>query len=110
MHALAASTGLVALVEADGKQATVSSSVGFESPATPYLPLSLDHETLLGRSVADRALHTSGALNATTRSFSRTAHRSPGPVGSTVIAPLVAGGRAIAVLSLGFASTGTVER
>ena len=104
LHALAGTTGVVALVEGDGKRATVSSAVGFEPPLTPYLPLSLDAETLLGRSVADRALHTFGSAERANAILLEDSTPLPGPAGTTLIAPLVAGGRAVAVLSIGFNS------
>ena len=95
-------TGVVAVVDGDGKQATVSSAVGFDPPLTPHLPLSLDSDTLLGRAVTDRELHTFGSAERGNAILLEDSTPLPGPAGATMIAPLVAGGRAVAVLCIGF--------
>ena len=104
VHALGASTGLIALADADGKHATVAHSVGLESSPAPGVPLSLDRETLLGRAVADRELHTFGAADRDNAILLEDSSPLVTAADSAVIAPLLEGGRAIAVLCLGFAA------
>src|SRR5262245_55748073 len=54
LHTLGATTGLVALVGSDGKQATVLRAIGFDPPVESGIPLSLDSGTPFGRAIADR--------------------------------------------------------
>ena len=104
LHALGGTTGVVALVGGDGKQATVSSAIGFEPPLTPYLPLSLDAATILGRAVSDRAMHTFESAERGNAILLEDSTPLAGAGGTTLIAPLVVGSRPIAVLSIGFDS------
>src|SRR6185503_15168487 len=102
LHALDATAGLVAVVSGDGKHALVSGAVGFDPPLEPRLPLSLDSDTLLGRAFTDRELHAYRPAergNAILLEDSTPLH---GPGGVTMIAPLVAGGRTVALLGVGF--------
>jgi signal transduction histidine kinase len=104
LHAFGATTGLIALVDHDGRHAVVSRAIGFEAPIEPGLSISLDRETLLGRAVANRELQpfeNSERGNAILLEDS-----TPLAVGggTTIITPLVAGGRTIAVLFIGFDS------
>jgi signal transduction histidine kinase len=104
LHALDAATALVAVVSSDGKQAHVASAAGFDPVLSSGLPLSLDSGTLLGRAVRDREVHRYRADERGNAILLEDSTPLPGPGGLTMIAPLVAGGRAIAVLCVGFES------
>ena len=104
LHALGATTGLVAVVSGDSRQALVSSAVGFDPPLPPQLPISLDGATLVGRAVTDRELHTYRAAERGNAILLEDSAPLQGPGGVTIIAPLVAAGRVIAVLCIGFDS------
>ena len=107
LHALNATTGLVATVSSDGKQALVSSAIGFDPPLQPGLPISLDGATLIGRAVVDRELqvHRASERGGAILLGDSTPLRSPD--GVTLIAPLAAAGRVVAVLCVGFDSDRT---
>ena len=104
LHTLGATTGLVALVGADGKQATVSRAIGFEPPVEPGIPLSVDNATLLGRAIADRDLRVFGDPDRADGILLQDSTPLMAAGGTTVVAPLVAGGRSVAVLCIGFAA------
>jgi signal transduction histidine kinase len=104
LHALGATTGLVARVGGDGKQATVSRAIGFDPPLESGIPLSLDGGTLLGRAVADRELRVFGDPDRAGGILLQDGTPLATASGTTVITPLVAGGRAVAVLCIGFDS------
>jgi signal transduction histidine kinase len=104
LHTLDARTALAAVVSSDGKQALVSSALGFDPPLSSRLPLSLDSATLIGRAVADRELQSYRAGERSNAILLEDSTPLQGPGGVTIIAPLVAGERAIAVLCIGFES------
>jgi signal transduction histidine kinase len=105
LHALGATTGLIALIDGDGKNAVISLAIGFDPPVEPGLPISLDRETLFGRAVADRELRRFESSERGNAILLEDSTLLAIGAGATIIAPLVAGGRSIAVLCVGFDST-----
>ena len=110
LHALGATTGLIALVGGDGKQATVSRAIGFDPPVESGKPLSLDGGTLLGRAVTDRELRVFGDPDRADGILLEDSTPLVTASGTTVITPLVAGGRSVAVLCIGFDSSRGLTR
>ena len=104
LHALGATTGLIALVDVDRRQALVSGAIGFDPLLEPGVSISLDRETLFGRAVANRELQPFESSERGNAILLEDSTPLPIGAGATIIAPLVAGGRTIAVLCIGFHS------
>jgi signal transduction histidine kinase len=104
LHALDATTGLIAIVDSDGKHAAVSRAIGFETLLEPGLRISLDRETLLGRAAANRELQPFERGERDNAILLEDSSPLAVGGGTSIISPLVAGGRTIAVLLIGFDS------
>jgi signal transduction histidine kinase len=102
LHTLGATTGLVALVAGDGKQATVARAIGFDPSVDSGIPLSLGSETLLGRAIADRDLRVFGDSDRADGILLQDSTPLVAGGGTTVIAPLIADNRSVAVLCIIF--------
>jgi signal transduction histidine kinase len=110
LHALTATNGLIALVKDDSFRAPVAGAVGFDPPLAPGTALSLDRETILGRTAGEGDTQAASALSTEHGDGIRVTETAalPGFRGATAIVPLFAGGRVIGVLCLGFAAPRTL--
>jgi signal transduction histidine kinase/CheY-like chemotaxis protein len=102
LHALNAAAGAIALVSEDAKRADFVHGVGYDPPIAHSGERDFSRESALGRAVWSREVLTIAPPGSSGAAGDHESIALPNAGGTTALAPLIAGNRVVAVLSVSF--------